>query len=85
MARRPTAAERQRMLESVRLYVLMGQATTEAEFQELLAQHDACTNANGVSRLKPRTQAAFKQLEWNGQSMDWKAAFRKGESSASVD
>jgi hypothetical protein len=85
MARRPTAAERQRMLDSVQLHVLMEQATTEAEFQELLAQHDACTDANVVSRLRPQPWAAYKQLEWSGQSMDWKTAFRRGDAGAGVD
>lgn len=43
------------MLESVELYVAMQRATSEAEYQELLARHDACADANGFARLVPRT------------------------------
>jgi hypothetical protein len=47
--------------ESVRLYIAMQSAQTEAEYAELLARHDACTDAMGFARLRPRTLAEFRE------------------------
>src|SRR5439155_21275292 len=35
------------LYESIRVYILLQQATTEAEFAGLLARLDACTDADG--------------------------------------
>jgi hypothetical protein len=51
---------RSRLHESIRLYLQMQKATTEEEFQSLLVQHDACTDADGVPRLSARTLAEFR-------------------------
>jgi hypothetical protein len=39
----------------------MQEATTEAQFQELLAEHDICTDADGRPRLVTRTLAEFRR------------------------
>jgi hypothetical protein len=48
------------MKESIRLYLAMQRAQTEAEYAELLAQHDAFTYAMGFARLRPRRLEEFR-------------------------
>jgi hypothetical protein len=45
--------------ETIRLYLAMQRATTEAEFAELLAEHDRLMDADG--RLRPRTVEEFRR------------------------
>jgi hypothetical protein len=47
--------------ESIAIYLRMQRATTEAEFQELLREHDRCTDADGKPRLVPRTLEQFRR------------------------
>jgi len=49
-----------RLRESIAIYLKMQNATTEAEYQELLALHDQCTDADRKPRLKPRTLRQFR-------------------------
>jgi hypothetical protein len=49
------------LLESIAVYLKMQAATTEEEFQTLLAEHDRLTDADDVPRLVPRTLEAFRR------------------------
>ena len=46
--------------ESIAHYLRMQQAATEKEFQELLREHDRCTDADGLPRLAARTLDQFR-------------------------
>ncbi len=69
MSRR-TRIDREAIKESVRLYIQMQSATTEAEFQELLARHDACTDANHAPRMKLGTLAEFREGPKGGPAVE---------------
>jgi serine/threonine protein kinase len=56
---RRSKPKRQHLHRSIALYLKMQEATTEGEFQELLAEHDACTDADGRPRLVARALANF--------------------------
>ena len=47
--------------ESMRVYLAMQRATTEAEFAKLLAEHDRLTDADGLPRLRARTLDEFRR------------------------
>jgi hypothetical protein len=47
--------------ESIAIYVKMQKATTEEEFQELLVEHDRCTDADLKPRLVHRRLEAFRR------------------------
>jgi hypothetical protein len=47
--------------ETIRVYLAMQRATTEAEFAELLAEHDRLTDADGLPRLRARTLGEFRR------------------------
>jgi hypothetical protein len=47
--------------ETIRVYLAMQRATTEAEFATLLAEHDRLTDADGLPRLRQRTLAEFQR------------------------
>ena len=47
--------------DTIRVYLAMQRATTEAEFAALLAEHDRLTDADGLPRLRPRTLAQFRR------------------------
>ena len=45
---------------TIQLYLAMQRATTEAEFADLLAEHDRLTDADGLPRLQARTLEEFR-------------------------
>jgi hypothetical protein len=47
--------------ESIAIYLKMQKAESEEEFQELLAEHDRCTDADGKPRLVHRTLEQFRR------------------------
>jgi hypothetical protein len=47
--------------ESIAIYLKMQKAETEEEFQQLLVEHDRCTDADGKPRLVHRTLEAFRR------------------------
>ncbi len=61
VSRRRTKVNNAHLRESIALYLRMQAATTEAEFRELLARHDACTDADGKPRLACRTLEEFRR------------------------
>jgi hypothetical protein len=58
---RRTKPKYDHLRESIRLYLRMQEVTSEVEFQELLRQHDACTDADGKPRLVARMLAEFRR------------------------
>jgi hypothetical protein len=46
---------------SIAVYLKMQKAESEAEFQNLLVEHDSCTDAGGKPRLIHRTLEAFRR------------------------
>lgn len=57
---RRSTPKNDRLHESIAIYLELQEATTEEEFAELLARHDACTDADDKPRLVPRTLAEFR-------------------------
>jgi hypothetical protein len=55
--------------ESIAIYLKMQKAETEEEFQELLAEHDRCTDADGKPRLVHRTLEQFRRGSAIGPSV----------------
>jgi hypothetical protein len=53
--------KREYLHRSIELYLKMLASQTEAEFQALLAEHDACTDADGRPRLVLCTLAEFRR------------------------
>jgi hypothetical protein len=47
--------------ETIRVHLAMQRATTEAEFAELLVEHDRLTDADGLPRLRDRTVEEFRR------------------------
>jgi hypothetical protein len=47
--------------ETIQVYLAMQRATTEAEFAELLGEHDRLTDADGLPRLRQRTLEEFRR------------------------
>jgi hypothetical protein len=58
---RRSKPKREYLHRSIALYLKMQAAQTEAEFQALLAEHDACTDADARPRLVTRTLADFRR------------------------
>jgi hypothetical protein len=59
---RPTKVKNAHLHESIRLYMAMQKATTEEEFDALLAEHDRCTDADDKPRLAARTLVQFRNF-----------------------
>jgi cell division protein FtsL len=57
---RITAAYREYIRKSLALHAAMERATSEEEFQRLLAEHDNLTDAQRFPRFARRTLAAMK-------------------------
>jgi hypothetical protein len=51
-----------RLHESIAVYLKMQTAETEEEFQQLPAEHDRLTDADGKPRLAHRTLRAFRPI-----------------------
>jgi hypothetical protein len=47
--------------ESIAIYLKMQRAESEEKFQQLLAEHDRCTDAEGKPRLVHRALEAFRR------------------------
>jgi hypothetical protein len=65
--------------ESIAIYLKMQKTESEEEFQELLAEHDRCTDADGKPRLIHRTLEEFRRGPAIGPSV---AAVEKGGAKA---
>jgi hypothetical protein len=55
------------MHESIAAYLRTQTAETEEKFQQLLAEHDRLTDADGEPRLVARTLAKFRRGPVNGR------------------
>jgi hypothetical protein len=58
---RRSHVNREHLHESLTLYRLMERAESDGEFQRLLAEHDRCTDADGLPRLVSRTLEEFRR------------------------
>lgn len=59
--RRRSFPKNEHLRESIAVYVAMQKVTTEEEYQEMLAEHDRLTDADGVPRLVARTLEDFRR------------------------
>jgi hypothetical protein len=63
---RRSKPQRKHLHQSIAVSLKMQQATTQAEFQALLAEHDACTDADGRRWLVLRTLTEFRRGPGHG-------------------
>ena len=60
-SRRRSHPRNENLHEAIAVYLRMQKATTEEEFQALLAEHDRLTDADGHPRLVCRTLDHFRR------------------------
>ena len=73
---RRSKGKNDRLHESIRVYLQMQRATTEGEFQHLLAEHDRLTDGDGKPRLVARDAGGISP--WPAGCAAYEPGRRKG-------
>lgn len=57
---RPTKSKMQNIKRRIDIYLLMQKCTDEAEFQKLMSEHNALTDASGAPKMTSQNLEQFK-------------------------